>query len=59
MTQLDRYLSSAQEVESRFQELRAQQDRAKQLFYCYASDDYDGERYEEAVDAYLPYYGDR
>ena len=49
---------SQEECESRFQELRAQRVRAKQLFYCYAPDS-DAEADDDDLDdddVYLPYY---
>ena len=58
MYQADPY--SQEELEYRFQELRAQQDRAKQLFYCYASATEETEGAEVGLDedAYYSYYAD-
>jgi hypothetical protein len=46
---------SPAELESRFQELRAQRARARQLFHCYAPDG-EPDELDEADDAYLAYY---
>ena len=46
-------LSSTEEAEYYFQELRAQQLRAKQLFHCYLGED---DPIEEVEDDYYPYY---
>jgi hypothetical protein len=48
---------SPAEVESRFQELRAQRARARQLFRCYAPDD-ELDEVDDDDDAYLAYYDD-
>lgn len=49
---------SPEELEYRFQELRAQQERAKQLFYCYADETDGPEEVLEEQDAYFSYYAD-
>jgi hypothetical protein len=48
---------SAEELEYRFQELRAQRARARSLFYCYAANSEADEDADEA-DIYYPYYAD-
>jgi hypothetical protein len=48
---------SAEELEYRFQELRAQRARAKSLFYCYTAAS-ESEDEEEDTDIYYPYYAD-
>jgi hypothetical protein len=48
---------SAEELEYRFQELRAQQARARSLFYCYAADS-ESDQDTEEDDIYYPYYAD-
>jgi hypothetical protein len=45
---------STEELEYRFQELRAQRLRAKLLFHCYA----DGESVDDLDDAYGDYYAE-
>lgn len=46
---------SPAELESRFQELRAQRARARQLFHCYAPDNGPDE-VDDDEDAYVAYY---
>jgi hypothetical protein len=46
--------SSAQDAEYDFQELRAQQERAKLLFHCYVLDD----DMADGADDYYAYYAD-
>jgi hypothetical protein len=50
---------SPEELEYRFQELRAQRARAKMLFYCYAqaADELDAED-DDSDDAYSDYYAE-
>jgi hypothetical protein len=56
-TKIDPY--SPQELECRFQELRAQRARAKQLFRCYADEIGDDEELPDDDDAFLAYYAGR
>ena len=50
---------SPEELEYRFQELRAQRARAKMLFYCYAQavDELDADA-DDGDDAYSDYYAE-
>jgi hypothetical protein len=50
---------SPEELEYRFQELRAQRARAQMLFYCYAqvTDELDADD-DDADDAYSDYYAE-
>jgi len=45
-----------EELEFRFQELRAQRERARQLFHCYAQDELNDE--DPSEDVYYAYYGE-
>jgi len=49
-------LESQEDLEFRFQELRAQRERARQLFHCYAQDELNDE--DAGEDAYYAYYSE-
>jgi len=49
-------LDSPEDLEFRFQELRAQRARARQLFHCYALDESTEEEPDE--DVYYAYYSE-